>query len=198
VFTAHSTRYDRDASASAFVAGGFITHFRFTPGSTGSFAAVSLRAAFRYPLVKPTHDRAESFIFRFGNAHGICLPFAVFPVRGSRPSRPFIPTCRYPNHSAPLIFTGTGRKSKTPSRRREEATRLRNNSTGFWVVCRKQAEPACSSEQPTNPAMGFVSSLRISDARKRYVSLGTPSDQELIARTANHRRRDVGSIRSWV
>lgn len=49
----------------AFVAGGFITHFRFTPGSTGSFAAVSLRAAFRYPLVKPPHDRAESFIFRF-------------------------------------------------------------------------------------------------------------------------------------
>jgi len=85
----------------------------------------------------------------------ICGPFNC---RCASP--PFIPTCRYQTHPAPLIFTGAGRAESELLPR--EASFLRATDCGMiqpapGCCYRGRAEPGVclATLRPANPAMGF-------------------------------------------
>jgi len=105
---------------------------------------------------------------RSGNALGIQHPSQFSSLAGPgvyeslrhlcvRDSPPFIPTCRYPMQSAPLIFTVAGARILNSFQASLwKANRLRIDSTGFWVVYRERAEPGVSW-RPARPILPWVS-----------------------------------------
>jgi len=86
------------------------------------------------------------------------------PFSCRRASPPFIPTCRYRMHPAPLIFTGAGRANLSSFLEASflKATDCGMNQPGSWVLLPRTSRAGRASSdalRPTNPAMGFCSLL---------------------------------------
>jgi len=110
-------------------------------GPFGSFATVSLSRGVPLPASWDPSTTGPNPRMGPGNAHGICMPFAVFPGPRVPAFLRFIPTCRGPNLVAreAAIFTTCRSHARLFELLPGEFQNLRAidgamDPLGFWVM----------------------------------------------------------------